>query len=192
MKKLPLLALSALLLVACGNNEEQKKKEDKPKTEQKHKDKKDDQKKKHETKKDSSKKEDKQQSKTEDRSNNAQQQNNEQATNNEQSNNQANNNTQQVQQPQQQQAQAGNAEACVLNGQCNGVSEMDAINAYKSLVSRGVLPQSDGTGNLGQAVKESRQMQQGMSHDEIVRQRHQSWVDAGLETQEEFNQQFNK
>ncbi|WP_158698092.1 hypothetical protein [Staphylococcus simulans] len=91
-----------------------------------------------------------------------------------------------------QQSQNGNAEACVLNGQqCQGLTEMDMINEYKSLVSQGKLPQSDGTGNIGQAIKESKQMQQGMGHDEIVKQRYQSWVDAGIWTQDEMNQTYN-
>ncbi len=51
MNKLPFLALSALLLVACSNNEEHKKKVENPKTEQHHKDKKEEHKEKETSKK---------------------------------------------------------------------------------------------------------------------------------------------
>ncbi|MFO3693842.1 hypothetical protein WER97_09045 [Staphylococcus felis] len=78
----------------------------------------------------------------------------------------------------------------ILNG---NYTEEQKIQAYNSAVANGVIPQGVVTEGSAQAAYESSlAIQNGVSEKEQMAQRYQSWVDAGLMTEEEMQTELSK
>ncbi|MCS4486341.1 hypothetical protein [Staphylococcus americanisciuri] len=174
MKKLLGFALaSALVLSACGNDEKEKKEE--PKKESKTKDK--TEKKKVNTEKQTVQKINDNQNATENQA--TSEITNEQTLSNAQSN-----------EPNVSNVTDNQTLNQILNG---NYTEEQKIQAYNSAVANGVIPQGVVTEGSAQAAYESSlAIQNGISEKEQMAQRYQSWVDAGLMTEEEMQTELSK
>lgn len=180
-KSIFLLFASFLVLGACGQKEETTSKEDTKET-------------KKEVKKDD-KKESKDKETTKKTEPKSQEQTTENVTSNEQQSTQEANSTEEVVQEQQTQVNTSNISnetqlQSVLNG---NFSEEQKIQAYNSAVANGVIPQGTVSEGSAQAAYESSKgIQNGETEKDQLAERYQSWVDAGLMTEEEMQEELAK
>lgn len=78
----------------------------------------------------------------------------------------------------------------VLNG---NFSEEQKVQAYNSAVSNGVIPQGTVSEGSAQAAYESSKgIQNGATKKDQMAERYQSWIDAGLMTEEEMEEELAK
>ena len=78
----------------------------------------------------------------------------------------------------------------VLNG---NFSEEQKVQAYNSAVSNGVIPQGTVSEGSAQAAYESSKgIQNGETKKDQMADRYQSWIDAGLMTEEEMKEELAK
>lgn len=78
----------------------------------------------------------------------------------------------------------------VLNG---NFSEEQKVQAYNSAVSNGVIPQGTVSEGSAQAAYESSKgIQNGETKKDQMAERYQSWIDAGLMTEEEMEEELAK
>ncbi|WP_239775230.1 hypothetical protein [Mammaliicoccus sp. N-M50] len=190
MKKLFVLLLSSLLVLgACGQNEENVSKDD---SKESKKEVKKDEPKKKESDKDKNKKEKESAKKTESKT---KEQLTEEVTTNEQQSTEEANSTEQTTQEQQLQVNTSNISnesqlQTVLNG---NFSEEQKIQAYNSAVANGVIPQGTVSEGSAQAAYESSKgIQNGETEKDQLAERYQSWVDAGLMTEDEMQEELAK
>lgn len=179
MKKvLFLLFASLLVLGACGQKEEGTSKEETiKKTESKDK--------KKETKKEDKETTEKSEPKTEEEST-EEPQSVEEETAEEQT---------QEQQPVQEEVNTSNiTDEVQLQNVLNGnFSEEQKVQAYNSAVSNGVIPQGTVSEGSAQAAYESSKgIQNGETKKDQMAERYQSWIDAGLMTEEEMEEELAK
>ncbi|WP_425255803.1 hypothetical protein [Mammaliicoccus sciuri] len=187
MKKLLILLFASLLVLgACGQKEESSSKNDTKET-------------KKEVKKEV-KKEEKKEDKKKEVSKKAEPKSEEQsteevATNEQQTTQEEANSTEEVVQEQQTQVNTSNISnetqlQSVLNG---NFSEEQKIQAYNSAVANGVIPQGTVSEGSAQAAYESSKgIQNGESEKDQLAERYQSWVDAGLMTEDEMQEELAK
>ncbi|WP_204206394.1 hypothetical protein [Mammaliicoccus sciuri] len=189
MKKLLVLLFASLLVLgACGQKEESSSKDSANETK---KEVKKDEPKKKEADKDKIKKESakKSEPKTEEQTTE------EVATNEQQSTQREANSTEEVVQEPQTQVNTSNISnetqlQSVLNG---NFSEEQKIQAYNSAVANGVIPQGTVSEGSAQAAYESSKgIQNGESEKDQLAERYQSWVDAGLMTEDEMQEELAK
>lgn len=188
MKKIiVLLCTSLLVLGACGQKEESTPKDNNKET-------------KKEVKKDESKKKEADKEKTKKESAKksepkSEEQTTENVATNEQQSTEEANSTEQATQEQQTQVNTSNISnetqlQSVLNG---NFSEEQKIQAYNSAVTNGVIPQGTVSEGSAQAAYESSKgIQNGESEKDQLAERYQSWVDAGLMTEDEMQEELAK
>ena len=169
MKKLLFLLFASLLVLgACGQKEESTSKDETTKkTERK------DTKK--ETKKEDKETTEKSEPKTEEES--------------------TEENTTEEQQPVQEEVNTSNiTDEVQLQNVLNGnFSEEQKVQAYNSAVSNGVIPQGTVSEGSAQAAYESSKgIQNGETKKDQMAERYQSWIDAGLMTEEEMEEELAK
>ena len=169
MKKLLFLLFASLLVLgACGQKEESTSKDETTKkTERK------DTKK--ETKKEDKETTEKSEPKTEEES--------------------TEENTTEEQQPVQEEVNTSNiTDEVQLQNVLNGnFSEEQKVQAYNSAVSNGVIPQGTVSEGSAQAAYESSKgIQNGETKKYQMAERYQSWIDAGLMTEEEMEEELAK
>ena len=184
MKKLLVLLFASLLVLgACGQNMENAKDDKdidlKPDKDNKKSDKKE------KENKDSVKKSE---PKTEEQST-------EEVATNEQQTTEEVNSTEQTTQEQETQVNTSNiSNETQLQNVLNGnFSEEQKIQAYNSAVANGVIPQGTVSEGSAQAAYESSKgIQNGESEKDQLAERYQSWVDAGIMTEEEMQEELAK
>lgn len=72
-------------------------------------------------------------------------------------------------------------------------SEEQKIQAYNSAVANGVIPQGTvSEGSAQDAYESSKGIQNGETEKDQLAERYQSWVDAGLMTEEEMQEELAK
>ena len=185
MKKLLFLLFASLLVLgACGQKEESTSKEETTKkTESK--DAKKETKKEDKTEKEDKETTEKSEPKTEENTT-EEPQSVEEETAEEQT---------QEQQPVQEQPNTSNiTDEVQLQNVLNGnFSEEQKVQAYNSAVSNGVIPQGTVSEGSAQAAYESSKgIQNGETKKDQMAERYQSWIDAGLMTEEEMEEELAK
>ena len=175
MKKLLFLLFASLLVLgACGQKEENTSKEETTKkTESK--DAKKETKKEDKTEKEDKESTEKSEPKTEEES--------------------TEENTTEEQQPVQEEVNTSNiTDEVQLQNVLNGnFSEEQKVQAYNSAVSNGVIPQGTVSEGSAQAAYESSKgIQNGETKKDQMAERYQSWIDAGLMTEEEMEEELAK
>ena len=169
MKKLLFLLFASLLVLgACGQKEESTSKEETTKKTERKETKK-------ETKKEDKETTEKSEPKTEEES--------------------TEENTTEEQQPVQEEVNTSNiTDEVQLQNVLNGnFSEEQKVQAYNSAVSNGVIPQGTVSEGSAQAAYESSKgIQNGETKKDQMAERYQSWIDAGLMTEEEMEEELAK
>lgn len=199
LKLLGALTLSsALLLTACGDNQETDKKEDTKTKEAQTTESKD----KKETKNDSNentetKSSDEQDVASDEQSSSPQENMNDATEEGISQNNNVQDNSMQSEYNQNAYAQINPSnitdQSTLENVIYGNYTEEQKIEAYNSAVANGVIPQ--GTvmeGPTHAAYESSVKIQNGISYEDQMAQRYQSWVDAGLMTEEEMQEELSK
>ena len=190
MKKLLFLLFASLLVLgACGQNEESTSKEETTKkTESK--DAKKETKKEDKTEKEDKESTEKSEPKTEEESTEENTTEDPQSVEEETAEEQT-----QEQQPVQEEVNTSNiTDEVQLQNVLNGnFSEEQKVQAYNSAVSNGVIPQGTGSEGSAQAAYESSKgIQNGETKKDQMAERYQSWIDAGLMTEEEMEEELAK
>ena len=179
MKKLLFLLFASLLVLgACGQKEESTSKDETTKKTERKETKK-------ETKKEDKETTEKSEPKTEENTT-EEPQSVEEETAEEQT---------QEQQPVQEQPNTSNiTDEVQLQNVLNGnFSEEQKVQAYNSAVSNGVIPQGTVSEGSAQAAYESSKgIQNGETKKDQMAERYQSWIDAGLMTEEEMEEELAK
>ncbi|PTF99779.1 hypothetical protein [Staphylococcus chromogenes] len=71
-------------------------------------------------------------------------------------------------------------------------TEEQKTQAYNSAVANGVIPQSEVPQGSVQAYEESVRLQNGETKESLRAEKYQEWVDAGLMTEEEMEEELAK
>lgn len=71
-------------------------------------------------------------------------------------------------------------------------TEEQKTQAYNSAVANGVIPQSEVPQGSVQAYEESVRLQNGETKESLRSEKYQEWVDAGLMTEEEMEEELAK
>lgn len=192
MKKLLFLLFASLLVLgACGQKEESSSKDDSTKKSESKDTKKDNE------KMDKSEKEDKDKESTKKSESKTEEEYTEEVTTEEPQSVEENTAEEQTQeqQPVQEQPNTSNiTDEGQLQNVLNGnYSEELKIQAYNSAVANGVIPQGTVSEGSAQAAYESSKgIQNGETEKDQLAERYQSWVDAGLMTEDEMQEELAK
>ncbi|WP_323708352.1 hypothetical protein P3U10_04320 [Mammaliicoccus sciuri] len=185
MKKLIVLLFTSLLVLgACGQNFENAK-------DDKDIDFKPDEDNKKENKNNSDKKDNKSEQKKKEKT----EPSTEETSTNEQQSPQEVNSIEQANQEQQSQVNTSNIsnESQLQSILYGNFSEEQKIQAYNSAVANGVIPQGTvSEGSAQDAYESSKGIQNGETEKDQLAERYQSWVDAGLMTEEEMQEELAK
>ncbi|PTF80196.1 hypothetical protein [Staphylococcus chromogenes] len=71
-------------------------------------------------------------------------------------------------------------------------TEEQKTQAYNSAIANGVIPQSEVPQGSVQAYEESVRLQNGETKESLRAEKYQEWVDAGLMTEEEMEEELDK
>lgn len=75
----------------------------------------------------------------------------------------------------------------------NNYSEREKTLAYQSAVDKGLIPMAPATElYAAERYRDSVNMQNGMSEKDIMRQKYESWIEAGIFTEEQMEEELAK